>query len=233
MNRRFSISTIGALVCVLIFSGSAVAEILEGSFSLTPQLGGYLFEGNQDLDNGFTFGLGGGYNFTRNLGAELFLNYINTDSDKTGADVDGYLYRLDGLYHFMPESKLVPYVAAGLGGITLDSDKGGNDSSFLVNYGGGVKYFLTETIALRGDLRHVITFDDRYNNLIYTIGVDFLFGGKKKMIAPVAVAAPPPPESDSDDDGVVDNKDNCPNTPKGVDGGQLRLPPGHGWRRCL
>ena len=169
MKRLFSTATIGALLCVLMFSGSAVAEIREGSFSVTPQLGGYLFEGNQDLKNGFTFGLGAGYNFTRNLGAEFFLNYINSKSDTNGTDVDGYLYRLDGLYHFMPESRLVPYIAAGLGGITLAPDDGDNDTSFLVNYGGGVKYFITDTIALRGDLRHVITFDDTYSNLIYTL----------------------------------------------------------------
>lgn len=205
---------------VLIFSGGAFAEIREGSFSVSPQLGGYLFEGNQDLENGFTFGLGAGYNFTQNLGAEYFLNYIKTESDTNGQDVDGYLYRLDGLYHFMPENRLVPYIAAGLGGITLDPDNGDNDTSFLINYGGGVKYFLTDSIALRGDLRHVISFDDTYNNLIYTLAVDFLFGGKKKAVpaavTPVAVAAPPPPEPDSDGDGVVDSKDRCPGTPKGV-----------------
>ena len=161
------------------------------------------------------FGLGAGYNFTRNLGAEFFLNYIDSESDTTGADVNGYLYRLDGLYHFMPENRLVPYIAVGLGGITLDPDNGGNDTSFIVNYGGGVKYFLTDSIALRGDLRHVITFADTYNNLIYTVGVDFLFGGRKRRWL-AAVAAPPPPEPDSDGDGVVDSKDQCPDTPKGV-----------------
>jgi OOP family OmpA-OmpF porin len=220
MKRQFLTAAIAVLVWALIFSGSTVAEIREGSFSVSPQLGGYLFEGNQDLENGFTFGLGGGYNFTRNLGAEFFLNYINTESETTGQDVDGYLYRLDGLYHFMPESKLVPYIATGFGGITLDPDAGSNDTSFSVNYGGGVKYFLSETIALRGDIRHVISFDDTYNNLIYTLGVDFLFGGQKKpepaVVMPVVVAAPPPPEPDSDGDGVVDSKDKCPGTPKGV-----------------
>jgi OOP family OmpA-OmpF porin len=199
----------------MVFSGVSSAEIREGSFSINPQLGGYLFEGNQDLKNGFIFGLGAGYNFTRNLGAEFFLNYIDSESDTTGADVNGYLYRLDGLYHFMPDNRLVPYIAVGLGGITLDPDNGGNDTSFIVNYGGGVKYFLTDSIALRGDLRHVITFADTYNNLIYTVGVDFLFGGKKKAVV-AAVAEPPPPEPDSDGDGVVDSKDQCPDTPKGV-----------------
>ena len=205
MKRRYFMTSLGALMALLFFFGGASAEILEGSFSITPQLGGYLFEGNQDLKNGFTFGLGAGYNFTRNLGAEFFLKYIDTESDATGTDVDGYLYRLDGLYHFMPEKRLVPYIAAGLGGITLAPDDGDNDTSFLVNYGGGVKYFITDTITLRGDLRHVIPFDDTYNNLIFTLGVDFIFGGRKKTVP--AAAAPPPPEPDSDGDGIGDSRD--------------------------
>ena len=49
----------------------------------------------------------------------------------------------------------------------------------------------------------------------------YLFGKKKKPVpvaaeAPAAVVAAPPPESDSDGDGVVDSKDTCPDTPKGV-----------------
>ncbi len=248
MKRSFLMAVMGALACVLMVFGSAAAEIREGSFSITPQLGGYLFEGNQDLDHGFTFGLGAGYNFTRNLGAEIFLNYINTETDPGGSDVDGDLYRLDGLYHFMPESRLVPYIAAGLGGIMLDPDKGSSDDSFAVNYGGGVKYFLTEMIALRGDIRHVISFDDTYNNLIYTLGVDLLFGGKKKAAplaaapvaaapkpapappppaapAPAPVVVAPPPEPDSDGDGVVDSKDKCPGTSKGVAVDSFGCPP--------
>ena len=94
MKRDIWAITLGILICVMVSPGISSAEIREGSFSITPQLGGYLFEGNQDLKNGFTFGLGAGYNFTRNLGAEFFLNYINSESDVTGEDVDGFRFRL-------------------------------------------------------------------------------------------------------------------------------------------
>ncbi len=147
--------------------------------------------------------------------------------------MDGFLYRLDGVYHFMPEKRLVPYVALGLGGLTLDPDNGKTTNRLAANYGAGVKYFLTETIALRGDVRHVISFNNTYNNLIYTLGVDFIFGGKKKPVLPAAApektvpppAAPEPApvvalqpvrEADSDGDGVPDSRDKCPNTPRGV-----------------
>jgi len=140
------------------------------------------------------------------LGAEAAFHYINSESDSGGGDVNGFLYRLDGLYHFMPEKRLVPYLAAGIGGITLDPDRGGNDTDFLVNYGGGLKYFLTERLVLRGDIRHLVPFNKRQNNLAYTLMLSVLSKKEKKVPSP----------SDSDNDGVPDHQDQCPHTPKGV-----------------
>lgn len=235
------------VVLMCIGTGSAMAEIRPGAMEITPFLGGYTFEGDQNLENGWTLGLGLGYHFTRNWGAEAAFHYINTETDPGGVDVDGYLYRVEALYHFFPQNRLVPFLAAGIGGITLDPDAGTSDSDFLVNYGGGVKYFLNDNIALRADIRHVIPFDDIQNNLLYTIGVTFLFGGKKAMPvaaktapaekpAPVtkAEAAPPAPSPatpaaapariDTDGDGVYDDEDRCPSTPPNVTVNNLGCP---------
>ncbi len=192
--------------CFLFSAFNAWAEMTPGSFNFSPYIGWYVFEGNQDLDDGPTFGLAGGYSFDSNLGAEAVFNYINSEADSGAGDVDGFLYRLDGLYHFMPEKRLVPYLAAGIGGITLDPDSGGSDTDFLVNYGGGLKYFLTERLALRGDVRHLIPFDNTQNNLAYTLMLTILAKKEKKAAPPV----------DSDGDGVPDHLDRCPHTPKGV-----------------
>jgi OOP family OmpA-OmpF porin len=91
----------------------------------------------------------------------------------------------------MPDSRLVPYVAAGLGGITLEDNPDGSNTNPLYNYGGGVKYFLNDNVALRGDVRHMVTFDDHYNNLVYAVGLTFQFPTKQEV---VPVAAPPEPE---------------------------------------
>lgn len=212
MKKTIYIITI--IIGILSFSGSIWAETRVGAFNLTPQVGGYLFEGNQNLDDSFTFGLGLGYAWDQHWSTELFFNYIDAEFDNKSKDVDGYLFRLDALYHFNPERRLVPFLAAGVGCITLDPHKyrGGSDTSFLLNAGGGLKYFLTESIALRGDVRYVVPFDNTHHNLLYAINVDFVFGSKKK-----AVAAPPPPApKDSDGDGVYDDQDRCPNTPSAV-----------------
>ena len=227
------------IVCMvmLLATGSLQAEIKSGAISLNPSVGGYVFEGDQDLESSLLYGLGLGYHLTKNWAVEGIFNYVNTETDPGGADVDGYLYRLEGLFHFLPDNRLVPFVAAGLGGITLDPAGGTKDSDFLANYGGGVKYFINEMIAIRGDIRHVIPFDDVQNNLAVTLGLSFLFGGEKRAPAAVkteaakrevaaeAQVATAQVQLDSDGDGVLDAADKCPNTPKGVAVDEYGCPP--------
>jgi OmpA-OmpF porin, OOP family len=203
------------LMSLLVFLAQTVtAEIKPGAITLSPFVGGYVFEGNQNLKNRLTYGGALGYNFNEHWAAEAVYSYIGTELDSGNADVDAHLYRIDCLYHFMPCERLVPYIAAGLGGITFDFvdwDNVDKDTDLAANYGGGLKYFLTENIALRGDVRHVISFDETQSNLIYTAGLTFSFGGEK-----AAVCAESPTPKDSDGDGVYDDMDECPNTPRGV-----------------
>lgn len=205
MKSRMAIITIG-ISLILCLSGAKIqAEEKPGAFTLSPLIGGYLFEGTQELDNGLAYGLGLGYTFNDRWSAEAVLNHIDTESNLGGGDVDGWLYRLDALYNFLPFDKLVPYLAAGVGGITLDPDKSGSESDFLVNYGAGLKYFIRDNMALRGDVRHLMTFPD--NNLLYTVGLTYFFGGEKKVLEL---------PKDSDGDGIYDDLDRCPDTPQGV-----------------
>jgi len=204
---------VAALALVCVMPGWARSEMRPGAVSVSPMVGGYLFEGNQDLkDNNLTLGIGLGYNFTENFAVESTFNWIDTKSTVGRGDVDGYLYKVDGLFNYPVTPELVPYLAVGAGGITLDPEHGGSDSSFLVNYGGGIRYFLTDDLAIRGDVRHVISFSDVESNLMYTFGLTYFFGGEKAEAAP-----PPAPEPmDTDGDGVYDDRDRCPDTPRGV-----------------
>ena len=192
MKKKFLLSALAVLAASLV-SSSSFAQIEEESLTFSPLIGGYIFEGNQNVDDDLVAGLAAGYNFTENWGVEGVFQFLNTEDDISGShdDIDGRIYHLDALYHFMADSKLVPYVAAGLGGITLDDNPDGHNTNPLYNYGGGVKYFLNENMALRGDVRHVVTFDDHYNNLVYAVGMTFQFPTKPKVVETVA---PPPPE---------------------------------------
>ncbi|MBL0700673.1 MAG: OmpA family protein [Desulfosarcina sp.] len=206
MKTKFFLASL--LILLIGFANNATAENKAGALTVSPMIGGYLFEGNQDLDNEATYGLGLGYNIDQNWGLEGMFNFIDTDSKKDAGDVDAYIYRIDTLYHFTPDKKLIPYVATGIGGITFDPDRESNNTSFLVNYGGGLKYFVNDFTALRADVRHIISFNDEYNNLAYTFGLTFLIGGEKKALSAEY--------KDSDGDGVYDHMDQCPNTPQGV-----------------
>jgi len=201
MKHLRIIASLAFLICFLFFHKGVSAEITAGSYTLSPHIGGYIFDDDQDLDDGLVIGIGLGYNYTERIGVEAVFDHIDTEDEDTGRDNDASIFRIDGLYHFMPDKQLVPYVAAGLGAINTDGTHG------LFNYGAGLKYSLSEELALRGDIRHLIDFHDTNNNLAYTIGLTYLFGGKEK--------APPKPK-DSDSDGVYDDMDICPDTPAGA-----------------
>lgn len=216
-NKRLFLIVV-AVLFVLVFNMGVSAEMRKGAITLSPSVGGYVFDGYEKVDNDIAYGLGIGYNISKNLALEGDFNFVDTDSD-SGKDVNAYVYRVGALYHFMTDTKIVPYIAAGLGAIHIDGGDKENGTDPLLNYGAGLKYFVTENIAIRGDARHIIT--DDVSNFIYTVGVTFLFGGEKeKVVGPPQpappVPAPAPKPVDSDGDGVYDDKDECPGTPVGV-----------------
>lgn len=194
MKRKTVFTAIIFMLFLTSVPGILSAEMKSGAFTLSPQVGGYVFESDQRLSNGPVYGLGFGYNYTERFGVEGVFNYIDTESKSTGgSDVKGYIYRIDSLYHFMPDKQLVPYIAAGIGAISIDDDQRGTDTGMLFNYGAGIKYFLTKTVVFRSDIRHILTFNDSNNNFAYTFGISFMFGGKVKEVAPPAPKPEPAP----------------------------------------
>lgn len=185
------------LMFLVTLSAAANAEVNAGSFSVTPFAGGYFFEGNEDLKNTYTLGVRAGYNFTENLGVEGYFHYIPTEvNGSSDVNVKVFSYGVEGLYHFMPQKRFVPFAAVGIGGFRYTSS--GNTEDFdklTLDYGAGVKYFIKDNIALRADIRHVLPLNDRYNDLLATIGVTFAFGGKQKDVAPAVIEEPPAPKA--------------------------------------
>ncbi|BCR05881.1 membrane protein [Desulfuromonas versatilis] len=214
-SSRLCCLALAWLLCGVL-AASAWAENRPGAFTLTPFVGGQLFEGDQRIEDELTYGLGLGFNLTRRWGMELAGSYVDTafESPASG-DVKALAYHLDVLYNFMPSSAFVPYLAIGGGAITFDPDGGGSETEALGNYGFGLKSFFTDNLALRFDARHLLyeANSDLEHNLLMNLGLNLNFGGAK--------AAPPPrpepePPRDSDGDGVYDDHDRCPGTPSGV-----------------
>jgi len=208
---------------IVIAAFTAHAENKAGSFSLTPNVGAYFFETNQNSKNNITFGWRAGYNFTDNLGTELFYSYVPSQFKDTDVDNNVYVAGIEGLYHFMPNGRFVPFLAFGVGAFHYSDDRPRDaPTNFVLDYGAGMKFFLTENVALRADIRHVIPFNPVSNDLLATVGIDFAFGGRtssEKASDKVKIQEPPIPMKrivDSDGDGVPDDLDKCPGTLAGV-----------------
>lgn len=184
----------GLLLVTLATPG--FAENRDGALTLSPFVGGYLLDHKQHEENRPIFGLRAGYNITEHWGAEAMAAYSLTETKQkyTTRETDLYRYGGEVLYHFQPDHRLVPFIAVGGGGTnfhTPHTPSAKNHHAGLFDYGVGLKYFVGKNVALRGDLRHVILFDDiGDNNLEYSVGLTFLFGGEKKAAAAVTCVVP-------------------------------------------
>lgn len=236
MKKVRNFLMVAALATLMSGAGQAQADQRAGTFTLSPMIGYHVFEGDQPIDDDLTFGLGAGYNFTDNWGTELMANYTDADGDQGADDANSWIGTLNALYHLFPRSPISPYLQAGVGAAYLDQTD--PQTNFLVNYGLGLKVYMLEDIALRADARHIIAFDqgvDEWNhtdnNVLLTAGLTFQFGGAEPAPEPRAVQPAPAPAPkpapapapvapaaplDSDQDGVPDDRDQCPNTVRGV-----------------
>ena len=219
MKRNIVVLVVCLIIVTVVMFGSVSAEIRPQRPSVGIFVGGYDYDFFQSNEQNPVFGLRAGYDFTEQWGLEAVLDYIPFTGEINNDDVNAYMYRLEGLYYLMPEKRLVPFGAIGLGGISVDPSSEQYSSGMIADYGIGAKYFLSDRYSLRGDVRHVIDFSESYfihNNLEYTIGLTIHFGSKKAEIAKPAVVTTLPVYIDSDRDGVADKLDKCPNTPAGV-----------------
>ena len=176
---------------VLAAAAPGFAENRAGAVTVSPYVGGYIFDHEQsyqNLETSPTYGIRAGYNFTENWGAEARFGYANADSRlPNGPEANVFTYGIDALYHFNVTPEFVPFLAAGIGGMhhNFPGAQMGYYPEYAANYGAGVKYFVSDNIALRGDVRHVILPDDELNNLEYTAGATFQFGGSKPAVQEV------------------------------------------------
>lgn len=208
-------SLIFVILLSFLITSPAWAGIKPGSFSLSPMYGGHIFDNDQNLDDASFWSLGLGYNLTEHAALEAVYSQTDADGENTtDSDAKVRTFRLDALYHFLPENQLIPYLAVGLGEINSNPEVGQNREHLLANIGGGIKYFFNDVIALRMDLRYLLDFPEPENNLLYSAGLVFQFGGPAATPVPVAVEQPAP--TDADGDGVFDEMDQCPNTPQGA-----------------
>jgi len=237
--------TAGILGVLMLFgTATGFGQNLHRSFELTGYGGARVYDDDVVfLDSGFVVGVKAAWFPNANIGVEGTFSFSNADinleeapagsdiaEDVTAEDVDVTEVAINAIYQFLfqPEQRVVPYFSAGVGQLVFDSDDADFDEpNTSFNYGGGVKIWFTNRVALRLDVRDNLALVDRLesdvradpnalpgknektfqaNNPEFTAGISIGFGGSDEGFA----------ARDTDMDGVPDKDDLCPNTPRGV-----------------
>ena len=177
-------------------------------------------------------GLRYAYFFHPYIGAEAELSMIMASTQ--GMDLAGtgssqsakiYNFRVQAIFQYpLPDLKLYPFVAVGIGPMHTSSDYLGSDTDWPLHVGAGARFYVTPSIAVRADLRFLRgpSLQDPYTlNASYG---EFMVG--VSWIPHASTQGPdvehqddqvPVVDKDSDGDGIPDSKDKCPNEPEDKD----------------
>jgi OOP family OmpA-OmpF porin len=196
----------------------ADAPLAQSGMTLNPGVGYYSFDDDTALDDEAFPSLGLEYRFDNNIAVEG--TYIQTETNpenNTNAEYDWSYIHLDALYYFNAGQKLQPYLAAGAGEGTLERSNTDQQEETLLNIGGGLKYFFTPSLSLRGDLRAINSQDEETTAGAATVTLAWLLGGghsSSNRQGDFDVAQTE--TTDSDQDSILDTDDLCPSTPPSI-----------------
>lgn len=217
-------STSALFIGSLMSTSLLQAQEYENIGNITLGGAAYFADSDRGIDDDVGFLLGGEMPLADRW--SLDANYYTIDSDMKFnlGDANLNFVRFGLNYHLNQLNGWQPFVGVGFG--NLDVDKTGSlldmdEETFDVGF--GMKRFINDKWMLRGDFKFVNGFDSHVWDEAVSIGFSYAFGRRSTPAARPAVAAAPSPEPqrapareperDSDNDGVVDSRDNCPNTP--------------------
>ncbi|MHB1947320.1 MAG: outer membrane beta-barrel protein [Gammaproteobacteria bacterium] len=141
----------------------------------------YHFASKRNLSNIWMPNVALAYNFDNHwaveAGAGLLNTYMHRPLVTSVTKTHGFLYTATGIYRIGSYCRFEPYVAAGLGMLTLrpystDSQYQGN-----INAGVGTQWFVSPQIAFRAEARDLYTIAGGKNDFMLNFGMSFLFGG--------------------------------------------------------
>ena len=167
------VSLLVVFLMMALVATTGYAQVKAGSVHITPNIGMYKFEGNEDMDASIALGLRAGYNFTKYFGVEAYGHWVPTDATYYKDEkVNVIGYGIEALFHILPDGALVPFVAVGVGGIHYSQAIEIRLLRVISDYrdkitgdvGGGLKYFLTENWALRADARYVVPINYKFDS---------------------------------------------------------------------
>ena len=167
--------TLFAVLALVVVAPFAAAQGMAGSVELTPTAGYWfgdtlvqgttgIFDFDVTIDDAPAYGLRLGYRFSPNWALEGYFGQSRADLVTGDDELFGGVEKIGeidlttaeiGVEGSLGSSRLVPFLAGGIGAMRLDPDLPGSsaDTRFVGNFGGGLKLFFTPQIALRFDAR--------------------------------------------------------------------------------
>jgi outer membrane protein OmpA-like peptidoglycan-associated protein/opacity protein-like surface antigen len=169
------------------------------------------------------FGLRYAYAFSPNWAAEGELSLITAttkgmNSDGVGPDGSAKLYnwRAQVVFQLPMGGGFVPFAAAGFGMMHGTSDLLGSSNHWPVHAGAGVRFYLTDAIAVRLDGRYLRGPSEQAP---YTLNAGYGEFSLGLSYTPKYTSRPDVPkvDGDRDGDGIPDSRDKCPDQPEDKD----------------
>ncbi|HEB9429041.1 TPA: fibronectin-binding outer membrane protein CadF [Campylobacter coli] len=167
-----------------------LASVLLGAdnnvkFEITPTLNYNYFEDNLDMDNRYAPGVRLGYHFDDfwldqlELGLEHYSDVKYTNSTLTTDITRTYLSAIKGIDL---GEKFYFYGLAGGGYEDFSKGAFDNKSGGFGHYGAGLKFRLSDSLALRLETRDQISFHNANHSWVSTLGISFGFGAKREKV---------------------------------------------------
>ena len=228
------------IFCTLIYATALLGQSDPSktyNYELTPFASGILTDSKAGLNDDSY--LNAGLSLAKNLD-DSFIDQIETlymRSDnleyKNSQSTNINRFFLNAIKKHELNEKFALYGLAGLGYQDITQELANNEDSPIFNYGIGLRYDIPYYgIALKSDIRHLITTKNSQNDFMYTLGIGMPIGKKyndeikakvpkieeRQVQEKQIVNIPEIKEidNDQDKDGVINNLDKCPNTTTGV-----------------
>lgn len=236
MKINMFVSTL--VTAILLLSGNFVFADGDQPWHVSYQIGGVDLNSDRHTRDGDLWqSVGFGYFFNDHFSVDI--EYDEFDGDFTDFDtvVPGATYdqwKLStlgavGRFYF-GDNAWKPYVLGGVGS-TKHRNVMDEGHALSLSLGVGLHGQLSRHLSGRAQAMWRQDYDsasfgpqDYFRDFIYSIGLNFDFGGRTAAATqppppaapPPAAAAPPPANPDLDGDGVPNERDKCPNTRPGA-----------------
>ncbi|MDR1976079.1 MAG: outer membrane beta-barrel protein, partial [Campylobacteraceae bacterium] len=182
---------------IVLALGVSAILVYAGNNEVTAVVGGVSPLSSNKYDDHITYGIRVGAGIKNAIIDQLEIGYDYSDNvkytsiiyppTKNKSSVHRFYFNaikefdISGAIKSAKPTKL--YGLAGIGYQRFSKDVPTEKNGAFGQYGAGLKYYFTDNVALRGEVRHGIKFNSPHrSNLFYSLGITYAFGEKKQEV---------------------------------------------------